>query len=63
MEAMLVMIPVSIILVLIFLGFFIWAANKEQFDDLDTDSKRMLFDDIEINKTLTKEEKKNVTND
>jgi cbb3-type cytochrome oxidase maturation protein len=40
---------VSIAIALLFLGAFIWAAGKGQYDDLDTPGHRMLLDDYETN--------------
>lgn len=39
------LIGVSLFAALIFLGAFIWAVRNGQFDDSDTPSKRILFDD------------------
>jgi len=38
---------VSIAIALIFLGAFIWAAGRGQYDDLETPGHRMLLDDYE----------------
>ena len=39
------LIGVSLLAALIFLGAFIWAVRNGQFDDSETPSMRMLFDD------------------
>ena len=39
------LIGVSLFAALIFLGAFIWAVKSGQFDDNETPSTRMLFDD------------------
>ena len=39
------LIGVSLLAALIFLGAFIWAVKTGQFDDNETPSIRMLFDD------------------
>ena len=49
-------LAVSIILALIFLVAFIWAAKKGQYDDLTTPSQRMLIEDFETKKNHSKEE-------
>ncbi len=41
---------VSIAIALIFLGAFIWAAGRGQYDDLETPGHRMLLDDYETDK-------------
>ena len=51
------LIGVSLLAALIFLGAFIWAVRSGQFDDNETPAIRMLFDD-EVNvevKNNTKE--------
>ncbi|MEN8227890.1 MAG: cbb3-type cytochrome oxidase assembly protein CcoS [Bacteroidota bacterium] len=39
------LIGVSLFAALIFLGAFIWAVRDGQFDDNETPSRRILFDD------------------
>jgi cbb3-type cytochrome oxidase maturation protein len=39
------LIGVSLFVALIFLGAFIWAVRSGQFDDNETPSMRVLFDD------------------
>ncbi|WP_167609795.1 cbb3-type cytochrome oxidase assembly protein CcoS [Maribellus sediminis] len=41
------LIGVSLLAALIFLGAFIWAVRSGQYDDNETPSIRMLFDDDE----------------
>ena len=45
MNALLVLIPVSLVLAGISLWAFFWAANAGQFDDLDTPAIDILQDD------------------
>lgn len=49
------LIGVSLFVALIFLGAFIWAVRNGQFDDNETPSMRVLFDD-ESTEIETKEE-------
>lgn len=49
------LIGVSLFVALIFLGAFIWAVRSGQFDDNETPSMRILFDDDTEN--LPKDEK------
>jgi cbb3-type cytochrome oxidase maturation protein len=44
------LIGVSLLVALIFLGAFIWAVRTGQFDDNETPSIRILFDDDTIDK-------------
>jgi len=50
------LIGVSLLAALIFLAAFIWAVKNGQFDDNETPSMRILFDDE--NSTESEEEKK-----
>jgi len=52
------LIGVSLLAALIFLAAFIWAVRNGQFDDNETPSMRVLFDDDDDQKTETNEEKK-----
>lgn len=45
MEILKMLIPMALLLGSFFIFLFIWATKSGQFDDLDTPSKRMLFDD------------------
>ena len=54
------LIGVSLFVALIFLGAFIWAVRNGQFDDNETPSMRVLFDD-ESTEIETKEESKQTT--
>lgn len=45
METIFVLLPLALLIAAIAVGFFVWAAQSGQFDDLDTPAVRMLFDD------------------
>lgn len=50
MEALFVLIGISLFVALAFLGGFIWAVRSNQYEDDFTPSVRMLFeDDTELN--------------
>ena len=52
---------VSIAIALLFLGFFIWAARRGQYDDLKTPGYRMLLDDYDVDKkNMNKSEEKDL---
>ena len=56
MGVIVLLIAFSLMVALIFLGAFFWAVKTGQFDDPQTPSMRMLFDDKPVstkNKTLT----------
>ena len=45
MEIIYVLIPLSIVLLIVAIGVFLWAVNSGQFEDLDTPAWRILQDD------------------
>jgi len=47
MSVIYIVLPLSLLLVVVAVGFFIWAARGGQFDDLETPAVRVLFDDEE----------------
>jgi cbb3-type cytochrome oxidase maturation protein len=44
MEIIIVLLPLALALGAGFVGFFIWAVKKGQYDDLETPKYRMLID-------------------
>jgi cbb3-type cytochrome oxidase maturation protein len=52
------LIGVSLLVALVFLGAFIWAVRTGQFDDNETPSIRILFDDDTIDEDNNKEQTK-----
>lgn len=44
------MLPLALILGFLFILLFVWATKSGQYDDLETPSKRMLFDEVNIKK-------------
>jgi len=42
-----VLVPLAILLVAIFVGFYVWSSRTGQFDDLTTPAMRVLHDDAE----------------
>ncbi|EPZ50972.1 cytochrome oxidase maturation protein, cbb3-type [Bacteriovorax sp. BAL6_X] len=45
MEVIIVLLPIAIFLAVGFLLIFIWATKSGQYDDLDTPSIRVLFEE------------------
>lgn len=45
MNILLVLIPVTALVVLVAVGLFFWAANHQQFDDLDSPAVLPLMED------------------
>jgi cbb3-type cytochrome oxidase maturation protein len=50
-----VLLPISLLLALGGLGAFFWAARRGQFDDLDSPSVRILFDNDEVEASKAEE--------
>lgn len=44
MDSLFILIPIAVIFSGIAASLFIWAVNHQQFDDLDKESERILFD-------------------
>lgn len=55
------LIGVSLLAALIFLAAFIWAVRSGQFDDSETPSIRILFDDDNSDETDSNNEEKQTT--
>jgi cbb3-type cytochrome oxidase maturation protein len=45
MSALYLLIPISLVVALVFLGWFIWAVRSGQYEDTFTPALRMLADD------------------
>ncbi len=45
MESLYVLIPIALLLAGSATALFLWAVRSRQFDDLDMEGKRLLFDD------------------
>jgi cbb3-type cytochrome oxidase maturation protein len=55
MNALLILIPLSLVLLLAAIWAFAWAVKRGQFDDLDTPAIDILQDDSESRRTTTTE--------
>ena len=53
MNALIFLIPISLVLGLIGLAGFLWALRSRQYDDLDGAAARILFDDNPRKETPT----------
>jgi cbb3-type cytochrome oxidase maturation protein len=58
MSVIIILIIISVIVALFFLGVFIWAVKTGQFDDTVSPAIRILFDDKKQSKT-SEDKKKN----
>ncbi len=45
MEIIFVLIPVSLVIVFIALGAFVWSVNNAQYEDLEKEAERILFEE------------------
>ena len=43
-DSLFILIPIALVLVAIAVRVFLWAVKSGQFEDLDTEGKRILFD-------------------
>ncbi|MCB1643857.1 MAG: cbb3-type cytochrome oxidase assembly protein CcoS [Pseudomonadales bacterium] len=56
MEVIFVLIPVSLAIILMALWSFIWSVRNDQFEDLDKEAYRILFDDKDQDSEEVKQE-------
>ncbi|MDG1818335.1 MAG: cbb3-type cytochrome oxidase assembly protein CcoS [Porticoccaceae bacterium] len=47
MESLYLLIPISLVFILIAIRIFFWAVNSGQYDDLDSEAERILFDEAD----------------
>ncbi|WP_018015289.1 cbb3-type cytochrome oxidase assembly protein CcoS [Teredinibacter turnerae] len=45
MESLFILIPIAIVFVIIAVSIFFWAVRSGQYEDLDTEARRILFDE------------------
>ena len=45
MEVLYLLIPIALVFVAVAIKLFFWAVKSGQYDDLDTEGKRILFDE------------------
>lgn len=50
MESIYLLVPIALIFTALAIKIFFWAIDSKQFDDLDSASKSILFDDEPIQK-------------
>ena len=59
MSVIIILIIISVVVALFFLGVFIWAVKSGQFDDTVSPSIRILFDDKKKEDVNDKESREN----
>ena len=47
MESLYILIPIAVIFLVVAIRLFFWAVKSGQYDDLDTEAKRILFEDVQ----------------
>jgi len=52
MVSLYVLIPVAILFAGVAIALYIWSVNNRQFDDLDNEGSRILFDDDSDSQTI-----------
>ena len=50
MESLFLLIPIAGLLVIVAIIIFIWAVKGDQFDDLNREGERILFDEDDTDK-------------
>ncbi|MBY6192117.1 cbb3-type cytochrome oxidase assembly protein CcoS [Microbulbifer agarilyticus] len=45
MDSIFLLVPIVIVFIACAVKFFFWAVNNGQYDDLETESRRILFED------------------
>lgn len=48
MESLYLLIPIAVVFLIVAVVFFLWSVRSGQFDDLNTEGKRILFDDVTV---------------
>jgi cbb3-type cytochrome oxidase maturation protein len=49
MESLYLLIPIAMVFVALAIGLYLWAVNNGQYDDLENEGRKMLFDDDDDN--------------
>jgi cbb3-type cytochrome oxidase maturation protein len=62
-ESLYLLIPLGIIFVIIAIKILFWAINSGQYDNLDTEAHRILFDDDETSGVLGEKQSKSAPED
>lgn len=48
MESLYFLIPLSVLILVVAVGIFFWAVNDGQYDDLEGEAERILFEESEL---------------
>ena len=58
MDAIYLLIPITVILLIVAIAIFFWAVNSDQYSDLDKEAHRILFDKESANSSAKQHEAK-----
>lgn len=59
MDSLFILIPIALVFVFIAVRIFMWSVKSGQFDDLDTEGRRILFDEKKPKPKASNEDLKN----
>ncbi|MFN3415657.1 MAG: cbb3-type cytochrome oxidase assembly protein CcoS [Caldimonas sp.] len=48
MDILFLLVPLSVVLVLLILGLFAWALHSGQFDNVEREGERILWDEVPL---------------
>lgn len=57
MESLFILIPIALVIIIIAVVVFFWAVKSGQFEDLDAEGKRILFDETPVKSASHREQK------
>ncbi|MFD1214996.1 cbb3-type cytochrome oxidase assembly protein CcoS [Microbulbifer celer] len=61
MDSLFLLVPIVIFFIVCAVKLFFWAVNSGQYDDLETEGRRILFDDDEPAERPREEQKSSAT--
>jgi cbb3-type cytochrome oxidase maturation protein len=53
MESLYFLIPLSIVVITVAVAIFFWAVKSGQYDDIDREGERILFDDDDLDQPVS----------
>jgi len=62
MESLYFLIPLSIVVIAVAVAIFFWAVKSGQYDDVDREGERILFDDDDFERPASKNKETGLEN-
>lgn len=62
MESLYFLIPLSIVVIAVAVAIFFWAVKSGQYDDVDREGERILFDDDDFERPASKSKETGLEN-